>query len=233
MGVLGLANRHSRRVPSVSQTDGELKSAAVQSLAVRRRRESRHEEFVVQAQLAKLLHQYLDPAVFWTSLENKPLSRRSGYLQRLRGCKNGLCDLFVIFQQKPGRLRVVFVELKSRRGVVSKAQKQRRLEILTAGGDWLLARSSRAALVGLYRAGVPFRRRWKPPKLRSFEGPFSSLTPPPPLAPEVVAERRAAKQRWRARQRGRRAAQHTAPAGCEGAQTPDNPALEAARKTAS
>jgi hypothetical protein len=233
MGVLRLANRHSQRVPSVSQTDDALKSAAVQSLAVRHRRESRREEFILQARLSELLDAYLDPAVFWTSLENKPLSRRSGYLQRLRGCKSGLADLLVIFQQKPGRLRVVFVELKSRRGVVSKVQKQRRLEILAAGGDWWLARSSRAALVGLHRAGVPFRRRWKPPKLQIWEGPFSSLTPPPPLAPEVVAERRAAKQRWRAQQRERRAAQHTAPARCGGAQTPDGPVLAAARKTAS
>jgi hypothetical protein len=173
---------------------------------VRHRRESRREEFVEQAQLAELLNAHLDPTVFWTCLENKPMSRRSGYLQRLRGCKSGLADLLVVFQQKPGILRVVFVELKSRRGVVSKSQKQRRLEILTAGADWWLAFSARAAMVGLHRAGVPFRRRWEPPKLQIWEGPFSSLVPPPPLAPEVLEERRAAKQRWRERQRARKAA---------------------------
>jgi len=37
-------------------------------------RESSRQEFILQARLAKLLHAYLDPAVFWTSLENKPLS---------------------------------------------------------------------------------------------------------------------------------------------------------------
>jgi hypothetical protein len=51
-------------------------SSAAESFAVQRRRESRREEWAEQTKLAGMLAKYLDPAcTFWTSLENKPLSR--------------------------------------------------------------------------------------------------------------------------------------------------------------
>ena len=62
-------------------------SAAVEMLAVRRRRESRREESTEHIKLAALLDKYLDPScTFWTSLENKPLSMLSGLFQKRRGC---------------------------------------------------------------------------------------------------------------------------------------------------
>src|SRR6476646_3580689 len=48
-----------------------------------------------------------------------------------------------------------------------------------------------------------------------------------PRAPNVAARRRAARQRWRERQRIRVAAQRAAAVRYEGAQTPDGPAREA------
>jgi hypothetical protein len=46
----------------------------------------RREEFAEQAKLAALLAQHLDPAcTYWTALENNPLSRLSGFLQKRRG----------------------------------------------------------------------------------------------------------------------------------------------------
>jgi len=115
-------------------TDNE----AAGSLAVQRRRESRREEWNEQTKLAELLAEYLDPALtFWTSLENKPLSQQSGVFQKRRGVRSGLPDVLVIFRQKP-----IFVELKSRAGVATKAQKQLRLEMLPAGADWWLVRSA-------------------------------------------------------------------------------------------
>jgi hypothetical protein len=60
-------------------------------------------------------------------------------------------------------------------GVASKAQKQVRLEMLPAGADWWLARSARAAMMALHLSGVMFRRRWKPPRLKPWEGPFADL----------------------------------------------------------
>jgi hypothetical protein len=95
-----------------------MQSVAPESLAVRRRRESRREEWTEHMKLAGLLDNYLDPScTFWTSLENKPLSMLSGIFQKRRGVRGGLPDVLVIARGRP-----IFVELKSRRGVASKAQ---------------------------------------------------------------------------------------------------------------
>ena len=146
-----------------------------------------------------MLATYLDPAcTFWTSLENKPLSPISGFLQKKRGVRSGLPDVLVIFRQRP-----IFVELKSRRGVASKAQKQIRLELLPSGATWWMARSARAAMTALHLEGVIFRRKWKPPRLKPWEGPFLDPTQRLPQHPGVAAERVAARKRWRVRQADR------------------------------
>jgi hypothetical protein len=125
------------------------------SLAVQRRRASQRQEWAEQTRLAEMLDEYLDPAdTFWTSLENKPLSRLSGIFQKQRGVRSGLPDVEVIWRGKP-----IFVELKSRAGVASKAQKQIRAKLKPAGADWWLARSARAALMALHLPDVAARRR--------------------------------------------------------------------------
>jgi hypothetical protein len=174
-------------------------STAAESFAAQRRRESRRQEWTEQTKLAEMLDKYLDPAdTFWTSLENKPISRLSGIFQKKRGVRSGLPDVQVIWRGKP-----IFVELKSRAGVASKAQKQIRLEMLPAGAEWWLARSARAALVALHLSGVAFRRKWKPPRLKPWEGPFADPHRQLPQAPDVAAQRRAARRRWRAAQQRR------------------------------
>src|SRR6516165_11524878 len=176
-------------------------SGPIASLAVQRQRLSRREEFAAQVRLAAMLAEHLDPTcTYWTSLENKPRSPMGGVFQRMRGCRPGIPDLVVI-QQQPGSVLIVFVELKSRRGVASKAQKQARAEMLPAGAVWIMARSARAAMVGLYRAGIRFRRPWEPPPLESWEGPFDDPHQRLPQHPEVAAQRRAAQRAWRERQR--------------------------------
>jgi hypothetical protein len=96
--------------------------------------------------------------------------------------------------------RPIFVELKSRVGVATKVQKQVRVELLPAGATWWMARSARAAMMALHLSGVVFRRRWKPPRLKPWEGPFADPHQRLPQAPDVAARRRAARRRWRARQ---------------------------------
>jgi hypothetical protein len=199
-------------VTAVNQIDGGPPSAAAGSFAAQRRRESRRQEWTEQTKLAGMLDKYLDPAdTFWTSLENKPLSRLSGLFQKRRGVRSGLPDELVIWRGKP-----IFIELKSRAGVASKAQKQLRTELLPAGATWWLARSARAAMMALHLSGVVFRRHWKPSRL---EGPFADPTHRLPQAPDVAARRRAARRRWRLRQANRaretakRAAERDAAAG--------------------
>jgi hypothetical protein len=161
-----------------------------------------------------MLDEYLDPAdTFWTSLENKPLSRLSGIFQKRRGVRSGLPDVQVIWRGKP-----IFVELKSRAGVASKVQKQIRAKLKPAGAVWWMARSARAAMMALHLSGVVFRRHWKPPRLRPWEGPFADPTQRLPQAPDVAARRRAARQRWRLRQGAARVTDLSAAAE---ASTPD------------
>jgi hypothetical protein len=172
-------------------------SGAAASLAVQRRRESRREEFAEQARLAEMLAEYLDPkTVFWSALENRPISWLSGLLQKRRGARSGLADLMVIASGKP-----IFVELKSSRGVASKAQKQVRAELISAGAEWWMARSARVAMMALHLSGVVFGRPWEPPQLEPWEGPFANPNVRLPQAPKVAAQRRAAQQAWRERQR--------------------------------
>jgi hypothetical protein len=188
-----------RATAAANRIDAMTEGIATEPLCVQRRRESRKEEFTAQTHLAGLLARHLDPTcTFWTSLENKPLSRISGYLQVKRGVRSGLPDLEVIWRGKP-----IFIELKSRRGVASKAQKQIRLELLPSGAAWYMARSARAALMALHLEGVVFRRKWKPPRLKPWEGPFNGSERRLPQHPVVAAERAAACKRWRLRQANR------------------------------
>jgi hypothetical protein len=149
--------------------------------------------------LAQLLAKYLEPATtFWTSLENKPSSRLNGVLQKKRGVRSGLPDTMVIFRQRP-----VFVEVKSRAGIASKAQKKIRAELVAAGAAWWLVRSARSALMALRLSGVEFRRPWKPPAIRAWGGPFDDPNKRLPQAPDVAAHRREVTRRWRERKRAR------------------------------
>jgi hypothetical protein len=177
-------------------------SAATESLAVRRRRENRREEWREQERLVELLSTYLDPeTTFFSSLENQPLSQLSGIFRRRRGIRAGLPDLLIICNGK-----AVFVELKSAAGVATRAQKQVRLELLAAGAVWYMARSARAALTALHLAGVVFRCPWTPPQLMVWEGPFMDPSQRLPQEPSVAVRRREARQRSRDRQRAREAA---------------------------
>ena len=182
-------------------TDG----GAVASLAVQRRREGRREEWTEQTKLAALLREYLGDRTYWTALENKPLSAMSGVFQRRRGVKAGIPDVEVIQQQATGKL-VVFVELKSRRGVASEAQKQARAELLPAGAVWWMARTANAAMMALHLSGVPFLKPWEPPPIEPWEGPFADPNKRLPQEPTVAAQRREATRAWRERQRARKAA---------------------------
>ena len=177
---------------------------------MRRRRESRREEWTEHIKLAGLLDNYLDPScTFWTSLENKPLSMLSGLFQKRRGVRSGLPDVLVVYRHATGII-VIFIELKSRRGLASKVQKQIRTEMLPAGAVWWMARSAGAAMMALSLSGVVFRRKWEPPLLQPWEGPFPDPTQRLPQHPKVAAERREAKRRYRLRRemREREAAQN-------------------------
>jgi hypothetical protein len=181
--------------------------------AVEGRRKARREEWASQTRLAEMLPRYLADTVFWTALENAPRSLLSGLLAKRRGTRAGLPDLMLIFCQRPA----VFVELKSRVGTPSRAQKQIRQELVAVGCAWWMARSARAALAALHRSGVPFRRPWKPPALKAWEGPFADPNKPLPRHPDVAARHREYARRWRERKRARALAARSQPAPSDAA----------------
>jgi hypothetical protein len=82
-----------------------------------------------------------------------------------------------------------------------------------AGCRWFECRSAAAAMVAIAASGMRFRtivhpdgtvERWKRPRLANWEKPRSDPSEPRPQHPEVAAQRRAARQRWRERQKAAR-----------------------------
>lgn len=176
--------------------------AGSQSLAVRRQRESRHEEYRTQRQVVALLAKHLGPQAFFTSIENRPRSAIAAMHQQARGVRAGLPDIAVVIRgPSEGLVKLIFLELKSRRGQASPRQREVAAELQASGAGWHLARSARAALFALHMAGVPLGR-WRPPtRLQSWEGPFADPNQRLPMHPAILREQRAARRRWRARQR--------------------------------
>jgi hypothetical protein len=165
--------------------------------ASKARRRYRREEWREHTTLARLLTKHLDPqTTFWTSLENKPSSLLNGLLQKKRGVRSGLPDVMAVCHR-----RSVFVELKSRAGVLSKSQRQVREELLRTGGaHWWMARSARAAMTAFCRSGVKFRSPWSPPAdLQAWEGPFTGEEKKLPRHPAVRERQREVMRRWRVR----------------------------------
>jgi hypothetical protein len=204
------------------------------SIPAQRRRRAQQWEWAEQTKLAARLAKMLDPAcVFWTAVDNQPWSKVAGIMRKRRGCRSGTPDLLILHKGK-----LIGLEMKSRVGMVSSAQKEVRLEMLRAGGMWWMARTARAALVALHRSGVGLRtragRRWKPPVvLKAWEQPVADPEQPMVWHPAVLRQRRADRARQQACQRARDAGQRAGAARYEGAQTPVSPLPAAARDTAS
>jgi hypothetical protein len=128
---------------------------------VQRRRESRREEFAEQARLVAMLQELLDPGfAFFSAFENRPRSLLAGLLQKRRGVRAGLLDQLIVVYWKPR----VFIEMKSRRGILSAARRRVFAELRAMGADVYVARSAPAALEALLRSNVPFRQDFQAPK---------------------------------------------------------------------
>jgi hypothetical protein len=185
--------------------------------AVEARRAVRKEEWQMQERLARLLNHYLDPRIsFHVSLENKPLSLLSGLFGKRRNILPGMPDVMVLQARRGGLTRIVFVELKSRRGIASPAQRTTRDQMVPANARWWLARSPEAALAALKWSGIKFRCEWRHPRLPAWQGPFENPRARLPQHPAVAKERREARARWRTRQREREAAKLAAARGDAG-----------------
>jgi len=94
--------------------------------------------------------------------------------------------------------------------------RETRKKLLRAGAVWWEAKSANAALVAIVESGVKLRKKivnengeveiWRKPQLADWEKPRRDPGERRPLHPVVSAQRRAARQRWRARRRAAREA---------------------------
>jgi hypothetical protein len=186
----------------VTKVPGVFSLKASASYAQRQRQRGQQYERHEQRHLAELLTNLIVPGTaFWSAIENKPRNAVSGMYQRLAGVRSGFPDVMVLRADHSP----LFLEMKSLSGVLSKVQRQVRLELLAQGARWFMARSAMGALVALYRAGVKFRPQngqpWQPPELAPWEEPVEDLSGRHPAHPDVKARRCQAKRRQRARKR--------------------------------
>jgi len=177
---------------------------ATETPAVRGRRRARQQEWQVQRVVARMLSRCLPQGCFATALENAPRSAFAGQMARLRGTRAGLPDWVFVWRGAGKRPRpvIVCIELKSRAGIASKAQRQVRDELVAVGCKYWLARAANAAMTALHLSGVPVRN-WTPRPLAPWEGPFRDPYARLPMHPAVRRERQAAARRYRERRRQR------------------------------
>jgi hypothetical protein len=168
-------------------------------------------EWRQQIIFAGLLSRWLPNDGFFSAFDPVAGNALSGWLRRRRGVRAGAPDNWVLY-----RGRLICVELKSPGGKCSRAQRETRLAILAAGGEWWEARSANAGMAALAASGVVFREidcggglivRWRQPALADWERPRRDPSSPLAMHPQVLAERREARRRWRERKRLKAAVQ--------------------------
>lgn len=152
---------------------------------------ARREEWREQVKLARLLTKWIDPdQVCWTATDATARSVTAGCLRKRRGVRAGIPDVLVWYCG-----RSITIELKSRRGQCSPAQRAARKELLKAGVQWWQCRTAISALAVLYEAGVPFRtlvhedgtlERWVQPELPAWERGKSDPHERRPRAPDYL-----------------------------------------------
>ncbi|WP_084801651.1 VRR-NUC domain-containing protein [Bradyrhizobium sp. Ec3.3] len=166
---------------------------------------ARRAEWQQQVKLASLLDKWLDPAcTFATATDPVAPSALAGAMRKKRGVKPGVPDTLVwCHYTKP-----IGIEMKSPGGRCSASQRATREALMRAGAEWWECRSAHAAMWALRKSGVRFRvivhddgttERWRQPRLAPWEVPRRDPAEPRPDAPDVVAQRRASRQRRRER----------------------------------
>jgi hypothetical protein len=109
---------------------------------------ARRGEWQEQKRLARLLDKWLDPACTrWTATDPVAPNAFSGAIRKQRGVKPGVPDVEVLYRGK-----WIGIELKSRSGRCTPAQRAEREAILRAGGRWWVCCSANAAMWALYKS---------------------------------------------------------------------------------
>src|SRR6516162_6524336 len=113
---------------------------------------ARREEWLMQVEVARLFGTWLPADCYWTSTDATTTSPTTARMRRLRGCKAGAPDIWILYC---GRL--ITIELKSKGGRCTPSQRAAREALLRAGADWFECRSANAVMHAVCEAGVPLR----------------------------------------------------------------------------
>lgn len=124
-----------------------------------RRRIVNRPEQGLQKACVEVLVKFVPPppeGPFWSAVNPVPAkSKAVAGLSKAMGMKAGVPDLLMVWKG-----RVITVEFKAEKGGrVSEAQKERRDEIILAGGLWLEVRSVDQFIETLHMIGIPCRAR--------------------------------------------------------------------------
>jgi hypothetical protein len=149
----------------------------------------RREEWQEQKKLARLLEKWVDRTrAWWTATDPVAPNAISGAIRKARGVKPGVPDIVVWYDGQS-----ITIELKSRRGKCSRAQRMAREGLLRAGVQWWVCRTAHSAMWALAQSGVPFRtivhkdgtiECWHQPELPAWEVPKRNPHERRPRAPE-------------------------------------------------
>jgi hypothetical protein len=170
---------------------------------------ARREEWLLQCEVARLFGTWLPADCYWTSTDATTTSPKTAKMRRLRGCKAGAPDIWILYC---GRL--ITIELKSKSGRCTPSQRAAREALLRAGADWVECRSVSAVMQAVHEAGVPLNmiahsdgiECWRQPALEPWEVPRRHPDELRPRAAEVAEKHRDMMRVWRGRRRARKAA---------------------------
>lgn len=105
--------------------------------------------------VAKLLWVALPDDVWWSTIEHRNAKdAREGAMRKARGVKPGVPDILLCYG---GALYCI--EMKTRTGTLSPAQKDRRIELKRAGAHWAICRSVDDVIRQLRAWGIPINAR--------------------------------------------------------------------------
>ena len=112
--------------------------------------------------LQRAVAQYLTlalptPDAWFTTIPAGGGGKVRGAILKGMGYKAGTPDMLVIYKHSPGYIKIIWLELKSAGGGLSKAQERCRDDLVGAGCRWALCRTLEDVERALRRFGVPLR----------------------------------------------------------------------------
>jgi hypothetical protein len=111
-------------------------------------------EAALHRQVAKFLDAALCPEVFWTTIDHAGGGKVLGAQRKARGARKGIPDLLIVHKG-----HAYWIELKTAKGRVSKAQEDVSDRLLTAGCWVYVCRSIEEVQSAVLKWDLPLRGR--------------------------------------------------------------------------